>query len=113
MKADPEGIARTMKWTQPLEIGGEYDFAGISDVLSDLVPAHTLLHALKDTAQQLLGLKHRLVERGVPAQITDMSGSASILSPLNYNGGVYCEKGTLHRRYGEGHNRENSFSAEH
>ena len=74
MKADPEGIARTLKWTQPLEIGGEYDFAGISDVLSDLVPAHTLLHALKDTAQQLLGLKHRLVERGVPAQITDMSG---------------------------------------
>lgn len=40
-------------------------------------------------------------------------GSASILSPLNYNGGVYCEKGTLHRRYSEGYNRENSFSAEH
>jgi len=74
MKADPEGIARTTKWTAPLEIGGEYDFAGIAAALDDLVPAETLLDALRETAQQLLGLKARLVERGVPEQIINMPG---------------------------------------
>lgn len=72
MKADPEGIARTTKWEAPLEIGGEYDFLGIAEVLTDLVPAQELLIELKRTAQQCLGLKQRLIERGVPLRIIDM-----------------------------------------
>lgn len=72
MKADPEGITRTIKWAQPIEIGGEYDFIKISQVLADLVPAEVLLQALRETAQQLLGLKERLVKRGVPEQIITM-----------------------------------------
>lgn len=72
MKADPEGIARTTKWEVPFEIGGEYDFLGIAEVLTDLVPAQELLIELKRTAQQCLGLKQRLIERGVPQRIIDM-----------------------------------------
>lgn len=72
MKADPEGIARTTKWKAPLEVGGEYDFPGISETLADLVPAETLLSALQDTAQQLAGLKERLARRGIPQQILEM-----------------------------------------
>ena len=72
MKADPEGIARTTKWEAPLEIGGEYDFQGITEALADLVPAQELLTELKRTAQQCLGLKQRLIARGVPQRIIDM-----------------------------------------
>lgn len=72
MKADPEGIARTTKWEAPLEIGGEYDFLGIAEALTDLVPAQELLIELKRTAQQCLGLKQRLIARGVPQRIIDM-----------------------------------------
>ncbi|MEL4273929.1 type II toxin-antitoxin system HipA family toxin [Shewanella xiamenensis] len=72
MKADPEGIARTTKWEAPLEIGGEYDFLGIAEALTDLVPAPELLIELKRTAQQCLGLKQRLIARGVPQRIIDM-----------------------------------------
>lgn len=72
MKADPEGIARTMKWYQPLETGGEYDFIGIADELADLIPSEILLQALKETARQLVDLKSRLEHRGVPDQIINM-----------------------------------------
>lgn len=74
MKADPEGIARSTKWLAPLEVGGEYDFPQIALSLSDLVPADELLQALNDTARQLLDLKSRLKERGVPEQIISMPG---------------------------------------
>ncbi len=72
MKADPEGIARTTKWQAPLEIGGTYDFIGIAESLSDLVPREHLLTELKNTATQCVNLKQRLAERGVPEQILDM-----------------------------------------
>ena len=72
MKADPEGIARTTKWKAPLEIGGEYDYPGIAQSLDDLVPAETLLSALKNTSHQLSGLKERLEARGIPQQILNM-----------------------------------------
>lgn len=72
MKADPEGIPRSMKWSPPLEFGGEYHFLAIAEQLDDLVPAQTLLNALKLTAEQLLTLPDRLRARGVPQQIMDM-----------------------------------------
>ncbi len=72
MKADPEGIARTMKWAAPLENGGEYNFMAIAQTLDDLVPAEILLKALQETAQKLLGLKERLIQRGVPEQIATL-----------------------------------------
>lgn len=72
MKADPEGIPRTIKWARKLEIGGEYDFTGIASALSDLVPEEELFHALRNTASKLGGLKERLQKRGVPKQIIDM-----------------------------------------
>lgn len=72
MKADPEGIPRATKWKSPLEVGGEYDFEGIADTLSDLVPKEVLLHELKSLAKSCLTLKDNLQERGVPEQILEM-----------------------------------------
>lgn len=72
MKADPEGVARTTKWQAPLEVGGVYDFVGISEALADLVPAQELMTELKRTAKQCLDLKQRLIARGVPEQIINM-----------------------------------------
>lgn len=72
MKADPEGIPRSTKWSSPYESGGEYDFNGIAQALSDLVPAPQLLAALRETSAQLAGLKARLQDRGVPGQILEM-----------------------------------------
>ncbi|WP_120512453.1 type II toxin-antitoxin system HipA family toxin [Photobacterium salinisoli] len=72
MKADPEGVARTTKWRAPLEVGGTYDFIGIAESLSDLVPSDVLLDALRTTANQCLDLKKRLTQRGVPEQILTM-----------------------------------------
>lgn len=72
MKADPEGIARTMKWHRNLESGGEYNFVGIAESLSDLLPADDLLSALHQTAAQCLDLKVRLAAKGLPEQILTM-----------------------------------------
>lgn len=74
MKADPEGITRTTKWNRSLEMGGEYDFHKIAETLADLLPPETLISALRITANQLLGLKERLYNRGVPEQILKMPG---------------------------------------
>lgn len=72
MKADPAGIPRTTKWKAPLEVGGTYDFVGIADTLSDLVPKEMLLKELAITASKCVGLKQRLALRGVPEQILEM-----------------------------------------
>ncbi len=72
MKADPEGIPRTTKWKAPLEVGGTYNFIGIAESLSDLVPSEFLLSELKDAAEKCLELKERLIVRGVPEQIIEM-----------------------------------------
>ncbi|MBM7073592.1 type II toxin-antitoxin system HipA family toxin [Shewanella sp. 202IG2-18] len=69
MKADPEGVARTTIWGNPLEIGGEYDFVAIANSLSDVVNKDELLGSLKKTADQLVELKSRLEHRGIPEQI--------------------------------------------
>ncbi|AUG99688.1 type II toxin-antitoxin system HipA family toxin [Prodigiosinella confusarubida] len=72
MKADPEGIARATKWPEPLESGGEYQFGRIAELLSDMVPEQRLMEKLRETAVQLVGLKARLRQRGVPEQILNM-----------------------------------------
>ncbi|MFL7025236.1 type II toxin-antitoxin system HipA family toxin [Enterovibrio norvegicus] len=74
MKADPEGIPRTTKWKAPLEVGGTYDFVGIANTLSDLVPSEALLEALRDTASQCIALKERLAAKGVPENILELPG---------------------------------------
>lgn len=69
MKADPEGIVRTMKWDKPLESGGQYRFDLIAQRLADVIEPAQLLAALNQTAQQFLSLHQRLAERGVPESI--------------------------------------------
>ncbi|TFH86580.1 type II toxin-antitoxin system HipA family toxin [Billgrantia azerbaijanica] len=72
MKADPEGVTRTMRWGAPFEEGGEYDWPAIADALSGHVDEKRLLEALGDLAVSLVGLRTRLQERGVPQRILDM-----------------------------------------
>lgn len=73
MKADPEGVIRTLTWdnqsTSPKELGGEYHFEQIAESLSEFVEQERLLSELKLTAKQLVGLKERLRKRGVPRSI--------------------------------------------
>ena len=72
MKADPEGIPRTLKWSLSCESGGEYHFNNIAQSLTEWVPASTLMEALHETAVQLIDLPERLHARGVPEQILEM-----------------------------------------
>ncbi|EDP99912.1 type II toxin-antitoxin system HipA family toxin [Shewanella benthica] len=69
MKADPETITRTFTWGPELEKGGEYNYPAIAESLSDLIDPQRLMSELRDTAKKLLGLRERLLKRGVPDSI--------------------------------------------
>ncbi|GGB77221.1 HipA domain-containing protein [Shewanella inventionis] len=69
MKADPEMISRTFIWGADLELGGQYDFVKIANSLADLIEPKALLDALAQTAIELVELKQRLGNRGVPQSI--------------------------------------------
>lgn len=69
MKADPEGITRTMKWGVPYEQGGQFDWHSIAQQLSDLVEPEQLIAELRVLCRELIGLKSRLVARGAPASL--------------------------------------------
>lgn len=71
MKADPEGIPRTLKWSLTCE-SGDYNFNTIAQTLAEWIPPATLLDALHETAVQLIDLPERLAARGVPEQIMEM-----------------------------------------
>lgn len=71
MRADPEGIIRTMTWNREQEFAGEYRFDLIADSLSDLVDKEILLVEVKQLAEKLVNLKQKLQERGVPKSILD------------------------------------------
>lgn len=72
MKADPEGVVRTTQWGAPFEEGGQYQWQQIAAALDDLVPSDRLLAELAVLARQLIGLKERLLQRGIPASILTM-----------------------------------------
>ncbi|SIR02723.1 type II toxin-antitoxin system HipA family toxin [Marinobacterium stanieri] len=65
MKADPEDVLRTMKWGIPYEQSGQIDWAGITQELADLADPEFMRHALQALAAKLVGLKGRLIDRGV------------------------------------------------
>lgn len=69
MKADPEGITRTITWGSPFEEAGQFDWYGIARALDDLVDAGQLLDGIKQLAGQCVGLRERLSARGVPATL--------------------------------------------
>ena len=73
MKADPEVISRTFTWGHNMERGGRYNFPLIADHLKQWVEPDILLAALQDTAKQLIDLKLRLEQRGVPESIINYS----------------------------------------
>lgn len=69
MRADSEGIIRTMTWDRKQEFAGEYRFDLIAESLKDLVEPDILMAELKQLAKQLINLKDRLAQRGVPTSI--------------------------------------------
>lgn len=72
MRADPEGVIRTMKWGAPFEQGGEYDWMAIVHKLADLGDDARWMNDLKAVSAQLVGLKQRLANRGVSQDILSM-----------------------------------------
>ena len=74
MKADPEQIIRSTTWGSPYEEGGEYRWDQIANQLASLCKPETAMMMLKQLATQLLGLKERLISRGVPEQIMTLPG---------------------------------------
>lgn len=70
MKADPEGIVRTLRWQQG-EYGGQFDFRIIAAQLENYVAPEQLLSELKKLGLKLIGLRERLIQRGVPQRIID------------------------------------------
>lgn len=73
MKADPEGIPRTAKWSAQYEQGGDFDYIGIIESFSDLADTNMIIENIKTTAAKLVGLKERLSNRGVPERILNMN----------------------------------------
>jgi serine/threonine-protein kinase HipA len=72
MKADPEGVIRTLQWGSPFEEGGNFDWHGIAAALADLVEPERLLSELGTLAYQLAGLRERLHQRGVSERLLTM-----------------------------------------
>lgn len=72
MKADPEVVTRSTTWGSPYEEGGEYRWAQITQKLAPWCDPDLSLATLRTLANNLLGLKQRLVDKGVPKQIIEM-----------------------------------------
>lgn len=72
MKADPEVVTRSTTWGSPYEEGGEYRWDDITQNLAHWCEPHISLNTLKTLAQQLIGLKQQLINKGVPQTIIDM-----------------------------------------
>ncbi|WP_227063705.1 type II toxin-antitoxin system HipA family toxin [Acinetobacter pittii] len=72
MKADPEVVTRSTTWGSPYEEGGEYRWAQITQKLAPWCDPDLSLATLRTLANNLLGLKQRLVDKSVPKQIIEM-----------------------------------------
>lgn len=72
MKADPEVVTRSTTWGSPSEEGGEYRWEQITQKLAHLCDPNLSLSTLKCLASHLVGLKQRLIDKGVPKQIVEM-----------------------------------------
>ncbi len=69
MKADPQGVVRTITWARSIEVGGNLNFRKMAEVLDDLVSADRLLEEVIVLAESLLTVRYSLEERGVPSSI--------------------------------------------
>lgn len=72
MKADPEVVIRSTTWGSPYEEGGEYRWVQITQKLAPWCDPDLSIGVLKSLARNLVGLKQRLIDKGVPKQIIEM-----------------------------------------
>lgn len=72
MRADPDGVVRSIKWGQPYEIAGEFDWKGIVNQLEKYVESDVLWYELRALAKKLVGLKQRLKDEGIPQAFLDI-----------------------------------------
>ena len=69
---DPEVVTRSTTWGSPYEEGGEYRWEQITQKLAHLCDPNLSLSTLKCLASHLVGLKQRLIDKGVPKQIMEI-----------------------------------------
>lgn len=73
MKADPEGIIRTIKWGRPFEAGGEFDWQGIVHHLDkNLYDSTKIWSSLQEIAPSFIGLKQRLLKAGISEEFINI-----------------------------------------
>ena len=72
MRADPEVVTRSTTWGSPYEEGGEYRWIPITQKLAAWCDPDVSMNTLKALAGKLVGLKQRLIDKGVPQQIIEM-----------------------------------------
>lgn len=68
MKADSEGIVRTLKWGEH-ELGGEFKWHEIIRALAIYADVDWLTVQMEELADRLVGLQDRLVDRGMPESL--------------------------------------------
>lgn len=75
MKADPEGIMRSITWGSPFEEGAHFNWRQICAEVAAVYSAETderkLFGDLQQLAAKLVGMRARLEHRGVPKRILD------------------------------------------
>ena len=71
MKADPEQIIRTTKWSQPFERGAEFEWLALCDALSDYGEPGFFKQELCQFAERLSDLPRQSITFGVPTNIRD------------------------------------------
>lgn len=66
MVMDDEGVTRTTKWPDPIEIAGEVDWRGACTAVAGLVDPEQQYERLRQAAQNFRALPDLLMDLGLP-----------------------------------------------
>ncbi len=66
MVMDDEGVTRTTKWPQPIEMAGEVDWRKACDAVVSWTDSEALFERLRAAARQFMALPDLLTDEGVP-----------------------------------------------
>ena len=67
MVMDDEGVTRTTKWPQPIEVAGEVNWRLACEAVGEWTDAEGLFEQLRTSAQSFLALPDLLADEGLPA----------------------------------------------
>lgn len=66
MVMDDEGVTRTTKWPQPIELAGEVDWRKACDALAPWADSQELFERLRAAARRFMALPDLLADEGIP-----------------------------------------------